>query len=166
MNRLQLATLLSWAGDAGVKGRKRLQKVVYFLQQAGCPLGCQYRLHHFGPYSMDVADICDEMVAADLVEEEQTGSQYNYKLATKTRDLLKNAASEEMSDFRTLGEKLISKDLWNLELGSTILLYHDQEGDWDEAFKQACSFKNVNVENESSQKAFELAKSVLPARPQ
>ncbi len=35
MNRLQLATLLSWAGDNGLQGRKRLQKVVYFLQEAG-----------------------------------------------------------------------------------------------------------------------------------
>src|SRR5258706_10557443 len=67
MNRLQLATLLSWAGDSGIQGRKRLQKVVFFLQQAGCPLDCQYTLHHFGPYSRDVADTCDEMVAAGVV---------------------------------------------------------------------------------------------------
>ncbi|MFO1064120.1 MAG: hypothetical protein U0892_09680 [Pirellulales bacterium] len=34
MNRLQLATLLSWAGQDGLSGRKRLQKVVYLLQEA------------------------------------------------------------------------------------------------------------------------------------
>lgn len=59
MNRLQLATLLSWADDQSIQGRKRLQKVVYFLQYAGCPLDCRYTLHHFGPYSRDVADACD-----------------------------------------------------------------------------------------------------------
>ena len=82
MNRLQMATLLSWADDAGLRGRKRLQKVVFFLQEAGCPLDCRYTLHHYGPYSRDVADRCDEMVAAGLIDESggpSTGDmQYAY----------------------------------------------------------------------------------------
>ena len=90
MNRLQLATLLSWAGDNGLHGRKRLQKVVYFLQEAGCPLNCRYSLHHFGPYSCDVADRCDEMVAAGLLEETARpfngDTQYTYALKPAIRD--------------------------------------------------------------------------------
>lgn len=88
MNRHQLATLIWWAGEAGIQGRKRLQKVVYFLQQAGCPLDCQYTLHHFGPYSRDVADACDEMVAARLVVE--SGGLNKECCNTPTRSNLKS----------------------------------------------------------------------------
>lgn len=73
MNRHQLATLLSLAGEQGFSGRKRLQKVVFLLQQAGCDLGCHFTLQPFGPYSLDVAHAIDEMVAAGLVIE--TGKQ-------------------------------------------------------------------------------------------
>ena len=56
MDRYQLATLSSWAGERGIQGRKRLQKVVFLLQAAGCPLSSHFTLHHYGPYSRDVAD--------------------------------------------------------------------------------------------------------------
>ena len=165
MNRLQLATLLSWAGDEGMQGRKRLQKVAYCLQQAGCPLDCDYTLHHFGPYSRDVADICDEMVAAGLVEERggpKSGvMQYEYRLQERTKELLQSASpDQQMQGFEPLAKSLIADDLWSLELGSTVLLFHEQNSDWNEAFKKACDFKKVNVGTESSKKALALAKKI------
>src|SRR5215469_12009355 len=124
MNRLQLATLLSWAGDGGLQGRKRLQKVVFFLQEAGCLLDCQFTLHHFGPYSRDVADACDEIVAAGLVEEvggPTTGDpQYGYRLKPETRRLLQQTPDAQMQRFQALGTELINTEIWQLELGSTI----------------------------------------------
>jgi hypothetical protein len=36
MNRYQLAKIVDWAGT--LETRKRMQKVVYLLQVAGCPL--------------------------------------------------------------------------------------------------------------------------------
>lgn len=164
MNRLQLATLLSWAGGPGLQGRKRLQKVVYFLQQAGCPLDCRYTLHHFGPYSRDVADACDEMVAADLVEEcasqEPWGTQYSYKLAPKTQELLNQVDDDPMQPFRDLGTELISENLWSLELGSTILFFYERSRDWDEAFRGACDYKNVDFGTIENKNALELAQRV------
>lgn len=164
MNRLQLATLLSWAGESGIQGRKRLQKVVYFLQQAGCPLGCAYTLHHFGPYSRDVADACDEMVAAGLIDEtvslQQCGPQYGYKLKPQTREFLDQANDQSMESYRPLGADLISQEIWPLELGSTIQFFFAQTGDWTAALKKACEFKKVRTSDESSQKALALAKRV------
>ncbi len=158
MNRLQLATLLSWAGDSGLQGRKRLQKVVFFLQQAGCPLDCHYSLHHFGPYSRDVADICDEMVAAGLVNE-SAGGQYEYKLTPQTVALLDRCRDPEMTKFKVHGEQLIKEKPWSLELGSTILFYFSQNGgDWDDATRKACDFKKVPVANERNLDALALAK--------
>lgn len=162
MNRLQLATLLSWTGDKGFHGRKRLQKVVFFLQEAGCPLDCQFTLHHFGPYSRDVADRCDEMVAAGLVEETGGSSkgdmQYTYSLKPETRKLVQQTPDAQMQQVEALGKSLISENLWSLELGSTILLFYRQMGDWDRAMVRACDFKKVPSTTDESRAALALAK--------
>lgn len=161
MNRLQLATLLSWAGETGIQGRKRLQKVVFFLQQAGCPLGCQYTLHHFGPYSRDVADACDEMVAAGLIEEKiepQAGiTQYGYTLKPQTLEFLRQVPQQQLQPFETIAKQLINENIWSLELGSTILFFYKQNGDWNDALAKACQFKKTEPANEFSQAALVLA---------
>ncbi|MCE2967175.1 MAG: hypothetical protein ACK55O_14410 [Phycisphaerales bacterium] len=161
MNRLQLATLISWAGESGLHGRKRLQKVVFFLQEAGCPLDCQYTLHHFGPYSRDVADACDELVSAELAEEvcgPVGGSgPYRYTLSSMAEDFLRQEPDPSLSAFEELGKQLINEDLWHLELGSTVLFYYRQTKDWDRALERACAFKKVSSTIEASQRALELA---------
>jgi uncharacterized protein len=162
MNRLQLATLLSWAGAEGIRGRKRLQKVVYFLQEAGCPLDCKYILHHYGPYSRDVADRCDEMFAAGLIEEgggPATGEmQYVYTLKPETQKALNQALDTDMQLFQEKAQALINEQLWTLELGSTILFFYRQFNDWGVALSKACEFKNVASELEQSRQALALAK--------
>ena len=167
MNRLQLATLLSWAGVAGIQGRKRLQKIVFFLQKAGCPLDCHYTLHHFGPYSRDVADACDEMVAAGLIEETvepQNGVvQYAYTLKPAIRDMVAREPDTHVQPFEELGCELIDPaktPIWRLELGSTILYFFKTSNGWDDALAKACEFKRVKVEDRPSQAAMELAKRV------
>lgn len=168
MNRLQLATLLSWAGEGGLQGRKRLQKVVYFLQAAGCPLDCRYTLHHFGPYSRDVAETCDESVAAGLVEElggpvvgGMGSAFYVYSLKPEARRFLEQGPDAAMQPFRTLGCELIRADLWQLELGSTILFFHGRNGDWEQALTEACQFKRVDRNLEASRNAMTFAQRVL-----
>jgi uncharacterized protein YwgA len=162
MNRLQLATLLSWAGDKGFRGRKRLQKVVYFLQEAGCPLDCRYTLHHFGPYSRDVADRCDEMVAAGLIEEEggptSGGMEYAYALKPGARVALEQSPDEVMRKFEAVGTSLINESTWALELGSTILFFYRQTPNWDQALQGACEFKKVSASVEAGGRALALAK--------
>jgi uncharacterized protein YwgA len=162
MNRLQLATLLSWAGDSGLPGRKRLQKVVYFLQEAGCPLNCRYTIHYFGPYSRDVADACDEMYAAGLVDETPRpfngGTQYTYALEPAIRKLLEHTRDEQMQRFESLGRDLIKEHIWTLELGSTILFYYCQGGNWEHALTNACEFKKVPPTAKLSLAALALAK--------
>lgn len=167
MNRLQLATLLSWAGNDGLKGRKRLQKVVFFLQEAGCPLDCRYTLHHFGPYSRDVADACDEMVAAGLIQESggpQNGDmQYTYKLTQSTAQYLAQAVDQKMRKYESIGKDLIKKDIRILELGSTILLFYGQNRNWGDALNQACKFKNMSADAQISQDSLEFAQWVVGA---
>ncbi len=87
MNRYKLAKIVDWAGT--LETRKRMQKVVYLLQVAGCPLGADYTLHHYGPYSQEVARLTDEMVQANLLDEKTAsnavGQQYSYNLSPTAR---------------------------------------------------------------------------------
>jgi uncharacterized protein YwgA len=175
MDRYQLAMLGSWTAERGIQGRKRLQKVVFFLQAAGCPLGCRFTLHHYGPYSRDVADVCDEMVMAGLLEEQVSpnaaGAQYGYKLTALTKQLLETLAqqdsgrAEALAPFRNLAGRLLNEDLWRLELGSTILYFYKQSGDWTLAVDQACEFKKAAKENPATQAATQLAQEVANTLP-
>jgi uncharacterized protein len=170
MDRYQLATLSSWGRDRGIQGRKRLQKVVFFLQAAGCPLGCRFTLHHYGPYSRDVADVCDEMVAVGLLQEEVTpnvaGAQYSYRLTPESENLLMVTAAQDparvraMEPFHDLGMRLLGDDLWRLELGSTILYFYRQSRDWAHAMNRACEFKKVSADAIENRRASELAHEV------
>src|SRR5262249_1319852 len=130
MTRYQLAKLVEWAGT--LNSRKRLQKVVFLLQSAGCPFDAEYTLHHYRPYSQEVARLSDEMVQVGLLEEtseqNQVGLQYSY-------DLTKNAAKEvaeldqtpkgkklasQLSPYEAKAKKLLNTDLWLLEVASTL----------------------------------------------
>lgn len=164
MNRLQFATLLSWAGEQGVAGRKRLQKVIFLLQQIGCDLDCHYILHHFGPYSREVASICDEMVAAGLVKESQApGTKtYRYELKPKTKELLNGSpADQDLVKFKCQWTKLLSENLWTLELGSTILFFYSQDKVWESSIRKACDFKKKSLNAPGTQIAMEFAKKFI-----
>lgn len=52
-----------------IRGKKALQKLVYFLQEAGIPLGCTFSMHLYGPYSNEVAQEYDELVALEILHE-------------------------------------------------------------------------------------------------
>ncbi len=87
MTKYQLARLIAWAG--ALDTRKRAQKIVYLLQAAGCPLDAEYRLHYYGPYSQDVAQLVDELVAQGMLEESCTqtggGRRFSYALSETAR---------------------------------------------------------------------------------
>src|SRR3954467_12838841 len=82
MNRYQLAKIVDWAGTLDT--RKRMQKVAFLLQAAGCRLDAEYTLHHYGPYSQEVARLTDEMMQARILDERaesnMVGQQFSYSL--------------------------------------------------------------------------------------
>jgi len=173
MTKYQLAKLISLAG--GIDSRKRVQKIICLLQAAGMKWDVGFRLHHYGPYSSEVAYLLDEMTSHGfLVEEEQAnsvGMQYNYRVDPGTDLALEKLEKrqigtvlkqqKEFGVFQEKLEKLNTENLRVLELGSTIAHYHGLSGDWDEAKEKACKFKHVEPEGKGSLAALELAKSVI-----
>ncbi len=153
MNRYQLAKIVEWAGT--LRARKRMQKLIYLLQAAGCPLDVDYDLHHYGPYSEDVARTTDEMVREKLLGETTEtysyGEQYSYSLSDEaTRQISEYESSargsgpaREMASFESLARKLYQIDLKELEVAATIVFFRKQGHDWAAAVKKTQEFKNL-----------------------
>ena len=169
MTKYQLAKLVDWAG--GIDTRKRMQKLVYMLQAAGCNFYADYFLHRYGPYSQDVAQLTDDMVSIGVLEESsqpnQVGQQYSYQLTEQGRQQLVRLEGnskfadlvDQLSKYEALANELANKDLRELEVASTIAYYHhDKKLDWEEAAEHAFSFKGVNDNTTFATKTIALAK--------
>jgi uncharacterized protein YwgA len=175
MNRYQLAKLVEWAGT--LHSRKRMQKVVYLLQVAGCPFHADYILHHYGPYSQEVARLTDEMVRTGLLEEasesSSIGVQYSYRLPESTRQKLRDyeqspqseASLGLMAPFEDKAKLLIGAELKELEIAATLIYFYrqddDQDGDWSLAAKKTRQFKNLPAESPPLGRAEVLARQVV-----
>jgi uncharacterized protein YwgA len=172
VNDYWLAKLISSVDE--VDSRKRLQKAIYLLQLAGCPLKCEYLLHYYGPYSFELASLIDQLEGANLIKEtpEQMGSnvlRYKAKITEKGREALNyfektpkgKSLLSEIQQFVTTFKQLNIVNAWVLELAATIAFFYHT--DWNEAKKQTAKFKNVSLTDGDLKKAEELAKKFRKA---
>lgn len=171
MKRYHLAKLVQWAGTLDT--RKRMQKVVYLLQAAGCPFDADFFLHRYGPYSQDVAQLTDMLVRMnvfrEIEKENRKGRQYGYELTDYGREQLEQIESrpdiqrlrEQISPYETRLQSLLETDLRTLEVASTIAYYHHKNHDWSEARRLACQFKEVDPESRFANATEKLARSIV-----
>ncbi len=153
MTRYQLAKLVSWADR--LHSRKRLQKLVYLLQAGGCSFEVDFVLHHYGPYSDELARLTDSMVQAGLLNEEcsssAVGEQYSYRLTDAAKKQLAEfeatnqgaLVARELSGFERQAKELLNEDLKKLEYAATIGFFHNQGCNWQEAVEKAFKFKRT-----------------------
>jgi len=157
-----------------VDSRKRLQKSIYLLQRADCPLKCDYLLHYYGPYSFELADLIDQLKGAEIIKEsaDLTGygnRRYISQIAGKGIHVLgefeKSKTGKDLyaqiERFIPLFQELNKEDLWILELGATIAYYY--EGNWQDAQAQTAGFKKIRKNDRNLLKATNLAKEFVPA---
>ena len=172
MNKYQLVKVIAIAEK--VHTRKRVQKVVFLLQAAGLDFGATFRLHHFGPYSAEVASSLDEMSRLGVLEEQRyanvVGWQSEYSLSTDAKRSLVEfeetekgrASAAQVDKFKRQLHRLLDvADLWELELGSTIAYFHRKYSDWEKAVQEACRFKNVRSDIPKTQQALALARELV-----
>lgn len=170
MIRYQLGKLVQWAGRLNT--RKKMQKVTYLLKVAGCPIEANFRLHHFGPYSSDVAQATDVLVRMGLLTEQcvgnMAGRQFNYELSPESLQSLASYEQTEagrqelagMERFHATATRLLQDDVRLLEVASTIAYFHLEYDDWRIAEQKTCEFKSLNPSN-FPKRALELAKEIL-----
>ena len=171
MTRYQLGKVVGWAGT--LHSRKRMQKLVFLLQAAGCSLDVEYDLHHYGPYSEDLARLTDRMVDERLLEERMEvrpyGEQYSYRLSPESvRQIAEYEASPQapgpiapMAGFEPLARALCETDLKELEIAATIVFFRERGSDWPVAVAKACDFKHLSPVASLVAKAEELARRVV-----
>lgn len=123
MTQQQLATIVDWVGT--LRGRTRLQIVVYLLRRAGCQIGDTVTLRsNQPPYSRKVADNLDAMVSAGLlVETVDQYDDYSYQLTNAGRQqLLTQPPDASLQAHRQLCQRLSQLPISQLRQQITVTL--------------------------------------------
>lgn len=171
MDNYQLAKLVQWAGT--LHTRKKMQKLVFLLQSAGCPFGADFFLHHYGPYSTDLARLTDSLVNNNLLNEQPTenmaGKQYEYTLPPDSQASLERFENTpegtkrlaEMTRYEDLAHDLLDRGVSELEYAATIAYFKHGGRNWEDAFAAACKFKKLAPTSPAAKSAFALARTVM-----
>jgi len=84
-----------------VAGRTRLQKMIYLLRERfGVPFRLKFKPYFYGPYSDELSDIVENLVALGLIEENRRYLadgvvEYSYKLTDAGSGFLETQVSSE-----------------------------------------------------------------------
>jgi len=129
MRDLVIVKLLDAAPGRKIQGKKAFQKLVYFLQHRGVPLGFRYVMHFYGPYSFDLANYARAMEMSALLTMADAGLGVNIELGPSGRNLLRqNVPTGYEEDVRFVTEKLASRSSRELELlATTHFLVHNAQ---------------------------------------
>ena len=95
-------------------GKKSIQKMIYLIQEAGIPLGYDYNIHFYGPYSAEL----------DLDLRYLTGSGSLDMNITKTKHeftVVEDNISSPSPEIQTIINQYIAKTPSDLELLATTL---------------------------------------------
>jgi len=93
--------ILRLLNKRSVRGKKKLQKLLYFLQEAeGEPLGFDYRMHYYGPYSPTLDSRVRALSHAGLVESSTSGE------GTSSFSIAKDVAESLAGRHEPLDEKI------------------------------------------------------------
>ncbi|WP_080872308.1 YwgA family protein [Oceanobacillus timonensis] len=109
-----------------VTGRKKLQKMIYILQQNRVPFEEKYQFHFYGPYSEEltlrVEELCNLHFLDEEKEEKSNYHQYHYTITEDGQTFL-NQFEVNMPDLQGQINHLQNCSARFLELVSTMLYF-------------------------------------------
>lgn len=126
-DELRSAVIFSLVRRLGDVGKTKIQKLVYMLQAAyELPLGCNFFLHQYGPYSEEVDTGISNLSLMGYIAVRPDPNGYGYHLTPVSKPepgwmAVEDSLESEMSDL--LG-KLGAFEAWELELVATIHFLH------------------------------------------
>lgn len=118
----EYALIKLFASVEQITGRKKLQKMVYLLQQRGILYNQKFKYHHYGPYSYELQSQIDRLVEHQLLAEIYTDVTYSYNITAEGKLFLQkheqvfNSAFDLPTD---AVKKLVMTDTAVLEMAST-----------------------------------------------
>ena len=102
-------------------GKKKLQKIVYLLQEKGFDFHCDYKIHFYGPYSRDLEFYVQKLIWEGALDIVITPSAHLIKTTGQTEDSLETGAGSDPMGFKE-AVQLFAKDTpSDLELLTTTL---------------------------------------------
>lgn len=112
---------------ARIDGRKKLQKMVHILKEAGYPFDYRYRFHFHGPFSAELKGEIDILSKEELISEEESATgfgdfrQYTFKASPAMNNLLNEMGLVGSPAWEPLAKSLNAKSAQELEAISTII---------------------------------------------
>lgn len=116
-----------------IEGRKKLQKMVFILQQLGIEFDEKFSYHFYGPYSSELQFEIEYLTERDIINEERT-NPYIYKPNIESGKPIKLDSSVE--GFKEVIEHLNQQPAKLLEAVATIFYLVDYGYEDEEAFKK------------------------------
>ena len=105
-------------------GRTAIQKLLYFIKVLDVPMRYQFDIHHYGPYSQDIPNDIEWLLADNVVEDRSDTARTSDYKPSKTIEELKQLFGEKLIQHRaTIGavcEAMSDMSPANLELISTL----------------------------------------------
>ena len=144
-----------------IEGKKRLQKLAYFIQEAGADGGAKFYLKNFGPYSAEVDNSTVLLTILGGLEETSKvvgKSDYLttvYSLPDDDLDI------PELPD--QLKSKLASLDRFTtieLEIASTVRLFEQQGNQFEKAVQLTKEMKPTKASEKVLQKVPEILRVI------
>jgi len=141
-------------------------------------LEADYRLHHFGPYSDEVAHLTDEMVQAGLLDEHERsmpqGQTYDYGLSEKSRASLAQFETttegkqmlHDAQQWKAAAQRLLKTDLKELEHAATLVYFRLRAKlPWNQAIEKTCQMKKLGKKSIALRRAESLARKLMAEKP-
>ncbi|CAH1652947.1 hypothetical protein [Chelatococcus asaccharovorans] len=112
----RVAEIVSNAGGR-VVGRTKLQKIGFFLEEAGLGSGFPFRYRHYGPYSEQLSAASQHAAALQLIVEKETIANWGGRYSTFHTDLASNPSTSPIRI--RLIQEMVDSDAVELELAAT-----------------------------------------------
>lgn len=144
MLRNEYALVLLLNSVSKIVGRKRLQKVVYLLQQTGVPFTEKFSYHHYGPYSSELQAEIDRLVDYQLVSETCNNACYTYEITEegiKFLETYQKVVGEKFSLPQEIVMRLMNTNTQVLEMASTYAYLLEMGYKQKEALAKALELK-------------------------
>jgi uncharacterized protein len=79
---LRVAAIVALVQNAFVKlGKTQVQKLVYFAQDGGVPLGYKYEIYHYGPYSFELSDDLGSLDSLGVLDIDSDPSGFGFHIS-------------------------------------------------------------------------------------
>lgn len=142
-SRQSILFVLNALPSKKVIGKKRIQKLVHLLQVGGASVDATYKIHHYGPYSFDVAEALEDLaLSGEVIEKTEAGGVYEF--VRSTFSLPEHSTVQENSldeDQRELLAKLDRFSTVELEVASTIAFFEGKGLAHEDALTETKSMK-------------------------